>query len=219
MSTINDIRYVMERLKISYERSRSPSVTLIANTLKRPFNVLISTLISLRTKDEVTIKVSNKIFEKIKNFSDVLNTDESEIAKLMYPAGFYKTKAKRLKEIATIIETKYSGNIPDNMDDLLSLPGVGRKTANLVMILGFNKEGLCVDTHVHRISNRFGWVKTKNPNETEFALRDFLPKEFWREINDYLVSYGQMVCKPVSPLCSICELNVICPKIGVDKSR
>ncbi|HOV15594.1 MAG TPA: endonuclease III [Spirochaetota bacterium] len=219
MKTINDIEFVMQILKKSYDENPSPSVTLIANTLKNPFNILVSTLISLRTKDQVTLQASRKLFEKVKSFSDIKNISEEEIAGLIYPAGFYKTKAKRLKEIAVMMEEKFDNKIPETMDELLILPGVGRKTANLVLILGFNKYGICVDTHVHRTSNRFGWVKTKTPEETEFALMDFLPKEYWRSINDYLVSYGQMVCKPVSPLCSKCGLNEICPKNGVKTSR
>ena len=218
-NSMNDLQFVMNVLKISYDKNPSPSVTLIANTLKNPFNILVSTLISLRTKDEVTLKASKRLFEKVNSFNDIKNFPEDEIAKLIYPAGFYKTKAKRLKEIAQIIENKFNNKIPETMEDLLTLPGVGRKTANLVLILGFDKYGICVDTHVHRVSNRFGWVTTKTPESTEFALLEYLPKEYWKIINDYLVSYGQMVCKPVSPLCSQCGLNEACPKIGVKTSR
>jgi endonuclease III len=216
---ITDFDFVLTILEKSYNETRSPSVTLIANTTKNPFNILLSTLISLRTKDEVTLSASKRLFEKVKNFKDILSTGEEEIGKLIYPAGFYKTKAKRMKEIAEIIETRFNGKVPDTIEELLTLPGVGRKTANLVIILGYNKDGICVDTHVHRISNRFGWVKTKTPEQTEFALREYLPLKYWRLINDYLVSYGQMVCKPISPLCSRCNLNEVCPKIGVGKTR
>ncbi|HPO49069.1 MAG TPA: endonuclease III [Spirochaetota bacterium] len=214
-----NLSFVMEVLKKSYEENRAPSVTLIANTLKKPFNILVSTLISLRTKDQVTLKASKKLFEKVSSFEDIQKISEEEISKIIFPAGFYKTKAKRLKEIAEIIDSKFGGVIPQTMEELLTLPGIGRKTANLVLILGFNQYGICVDTHVHRVSNRFGWVATKTPEKTEFALLEYLPKEYWRIINDYLVSYGQTVCKPVSPLCSKCGLNKACPKIGVKTSR
>ena len=179
----------MKILEKSYSKSKSPSVTLIANTMKKPFNILISTLVSLRTKDQVTLSVSKKIFEKVDSFKDIKQLPLKELERLMYPAGFYKTKAKSLKEIALIIEDEKKGRIPDSIEELLELPGVGRKTANLVVSLGFNKPGLCVDTHVHRITNRFGWVNTKTPDKTEFALRDLLPQKYWRKINDYLVSY------------------------------
>ncbi len=217
--TINDYQHVLEILEKSYKNSKSPSVTLIAETTLNPFNILLSTIISLRTKDEVTLQASKKLFNKISNFNDLINLSSKEIEKIIYPAGFYKTKAKNMKIIAEIIQKKYKGKVPDTIEELLELPGVGRKTANLVISLGFNKPGLCVDTHVHRITNRFGWVSTKTPNDTEFALREILPQKFWREINDYLVSYGQTICKPISPFCSKCKLNDICPKINVLKSR
>ncbi len=217
--SINNYSYVIKILKKSYLNSISPSVTLISNTTKNPFNILLSTIISLRTKDEVTLISSKRLFEKIKSFEDINKIPIKLLEKLIYPAGFYKTKAKRMKQIAGIIINDLNGKIPDTIDGLLQLPGVGRKTANLVVSLGFNKPGLCVDTHVHRISNRFSWVKTKNPVQTEFALRRLLPQKYWREINDYLVSYGQTICKPVSPFCSKCELNNICPKVNVIKNR
>jgi endonuclease III len=217
--SINDFKFVISVLEKSYYKKPSPSVTLISNTTKNPFNILVSTIISLRTKDEVTLQSSKRLFEEVSSFSDMQKLTSSRIEKLIYPAGFYKTKAKRLKQIADIIENEYKGFIPDTMDELLKLPGVGRKTANLVLILGFGKMGICVDTHVHRISNRFGWVKTKTPEKTEFALMDFLPEKYWRTINDYLVSYGQTVCRPVSPHCSLCGLEKACPKIGVGKRR
>lgn len=217
--TINDYQYVLRILKDSYKKSKSPSVTLIAERTSNPFNVLLSTLISLRTKDEVTLLSSKRLFERVKSFYDIINIPLKEIEKLIYPAGFYLTKARRMKEIAKIIIEKYNNRIPDTLDELLTLPGIGRKTANLVISLGFNKPGLCVDTHVHRITNRFGWVRTKSPNDTEFALRNILPKMYWRKINDYLVSYGQTICKPISPFCSKCRLNDICPKVNVIKTR
>jgi len=217
--SINNIDYVFKILQKAYAVSKAPSVTLVSNTTKNPYNVLTATIISLRTKDEVTLKASSRLFEIAKSFDDLHKLDEKTIMKTIYPAGFYRTKAKNLKKIASIIIEELNGKIPDNIDALLKLPGVGRKTANLVVSLGFNKPGLCVDTHVHRITNRFGWVKTKTPDDTEFALREFLPQKYWKQINDYLVSYGQTICKPISPLCSKCDLNKICPKINVTKFR
>ncbi len=209
----------MKILENNYKDSTSPSVTLIADRTKNTFNILVSTIISLRTKDEVTTKASKRLFKKAFSFKDIQEMRTQEIENLIYPAGFYKTKAKRLKDMANIIENSLHGNIPDTMEDLLRLPGVGRKTANLVLTLGFNKPGLCVDTHVHRITNRFAWVSTKSPTETEFALKKVLPQKYWRKINDYLVSYGQTICRPISPFCSKCNLNNICPKINVTKKR
>lgn len=217
--TINDYQYVLKILEKSYYNSKAPSVTLIAESTINPFNILLSTLISLRTKDEVTLQASKKLFNKVSSFNDIINIHLKELEKIIYPAGFYKTKAKRIKSIAKIIIDEYNGKIPDTIDELLKLPGVGRKTANLVISLGFNKPGLCVDTHVHRITNRFGWVSTKTPEKTEFMLRKILPQKYWRKINDYLVSYGQTICKPISPFCSRCKLNDICPKINVTRTR
>lgn len=213
--SIDDYEYVLKVLEESYYSGESPAVTLIANTKKTPYHILVSTLLSLRTKDEVTLKSSKRIFSKADDIYKLNGLSEQEIVDLIYPVGFYKTKAKRLKEIAHIIIDKYSGNIPDDFDKLLELPGVGRKTANLVVILGFNKNSICVDTHVHRISNRMGWVKTNTPDETEFALKKCVPQELWTLINEYFVSYGQIMCKPVSPLCSKCPLDIMCPKAGV----
>ncbi len=211
MANIFDFDYVVSILEESYYTNIAPSVTLIANTKRDPFNILVSTILSLRTKDKITLEASTRLFEKAQNFSQILNMSEKEIETLIYPVGFYKTKAKRIKEIAKIIIEKHNGKVPANFEDLINLPGVGRKTANLVLILGYNKDTICVDTHVHRISNRLGWVKTKKPEQTEIALKKLLPNHLWRKINDYLVSYGQTICKPINPLCSQCKLNDICP--------
>ena len=219
MTDIFDFPEINNILNEAYNKNNAPSVTLISTLKKTPYHILISTLISLRTKDQVTLEASMRLFEKANSIEELHKLSEEEIAKLIYPRGFYKTKATRMKEICKIIIENNNGNIPDEIDELIKLPGVGRKTANLVVILGFNKPGICVDTHVHRISNRIGWVQTKTPEETEFALRKLLPLEYWRTINDYLVSYGQTVCTPMSPHCSICKLNNICQKNGVDKSR
>ncbi len=214
-----DIEFLISTLKKNYDKNIAPSVTLISELTKSPFCVFVSTIISLRTKDQVTTEVSRRLFCEINSFYDIKDTDENRLSSLLYPAGFYKTKAKRLKEVANIVIDKYNGELPSDMDRLLELPGVGRKTANLVRILGFNLDGICVDTHVHRISNRLGLVKTSSPEKTEFALLDTIEQKYWRSINEYMVSYGQVVCTPISPHCSICELNACCPKVDVKSSR
>lgn len=219
MTSIFDFREVNSILNEAYKKNNAPSVTLISALKKTPYHILISTLISLRTKDQVTLEASMRLFEKADSIEELAKLSENEIAQLIYPCGFYKTKAARMIEICKILLTTNCGNIPDEIDELVKLPGVGRKTANLVVILGFNKPGICVDTHVHRISNRIGWVKTKTPEETEFALRKLLPAEYWRTINDYFVSYGQTICTPISPHCSVCKLNTVCHKNNVEKSR
>ena len=184
-----------------------------------PYKVLISCILSLRTKDEVTKKASLKLFEHADTAKKMINMDETEVQKLIYPVGFYKTKAKRIIEMSHKILDGYGGIVPDTIDELLKLKGVGRKTANIVVTLGYAKLGVCVDTHVHRISNRWGYVKTKNPLQTEFALREKLPQEHWIEYNDILVTYGQNVCAPISPKCSICPIEKYCPKLEVGKHR
>jgi endonuclease-3 len=184
-----------------------------------PWAVLASTIISLRTKDEVTLVSSRALLEKAPGPGELLALDEQTIARLIYPAGFYRTKAANLKKIAAILIHDYDGNIPADMEKLLALPGVGRKTANLVLTEAFNKEGLCVDVHVHRISNRNGWVTTSTPEETEMRLRDLLPKKYWKPINPLLVLYGQNLCRPVSPYCSRCVICGQCKRRGVEKSR
>lgn len=219
MTSIFDFQEVNSILNEAYKKNNAPSVTLISALKKTPYHILISTLISLRTKDQVTLEASMRLFEKADSIEELAKLSENEIAQLIYPCGFYKTKAARMIEICKILLTTNCGNIPDEIDELVKLPGVGRKTANLVVILGFNKPGICVDTHVHRISNRIGWVQTKTPEETEFALRKLLPAEYWRTINDYFVSYGQTICTPISPHCSVCKLNTVCHKNNVEKSR
>lgn len=219
MTDIFDFQQINNILNEAYKKNNAPSVTLISALKKTPYHILISTLISLRTKDQVTLEASMRLFEKADSIEELAKLSEDEIAQLIYPCGFYKTKAARMIEICNILLNTNNGEIPDEIDDLIKLPGIGRKTANLVVILGFNKPGICVDTHVHRISNRIGWVKTKTPEETEFSLRKLLPLEYWRTINDYLVSYGQTICTPISPHCSACKLSNVCNKNNVEKSR
>jgi len=213
------IHRIVEILRKEKENWNVPVVTLMSRTDKDPFKILIATVLSLRTKDEVTAEASKRLFEVADTAEDILKLKEKEIASLIYPVGFYRRKAKNIKEICRILVEKYGGRVPDDLEELLQLPGVGRKTANLVITLGFGKPGICVDTHVHRIMNRIGYVKTKTPEETEFALREKLPKEYWIEINDLLVSLGQHICHPVSPKCSRCPVENYCEKRGVKRSR
>ncbi|PCI37419.1 MAG: endonuclease III [Elusimicrobia bacterium] len=184
-----------------------------------PFLILISCVISLRTKDAVTMAASNRLFRLAKTPKTLAALSPAKIAKAIYPASFFRVKSHSLKGIATDIVRKYDGKTPDEIDELLTLKGVGRKTANLVVTLGFNKPGICVDIHVHRISNRWGYIKTKTPEESEIALRKKLPKRYWIEYNDLLVPYGQHLCAPVSPRCSECKLSRYCDRVGVTKSR
>ena len=206
-------------LRSSVEKNILPSVSQVAHERKDPFRILISTMISLRTKDDVTLPASNRLLAKADSPAALADLSEQEIADLIYPAGFYKTKAKNIKRTALLL-VKNGGNVPADREKLLELPGVGRKTANLVLNLGYGIDAICVDTHVHRISNRTGWVRTVTPEQTEYALMEVLPKRYWIEINELLVSFGQKICTPVSPFCSRCGLrNDFCRQIGVARSR
>lgn len=196
-----------------------PTVSRIARKRRDPFRILVSTVLSLRTKDEVTMEASKRLFAIADTAKELMKTPVRTIEKAIYPTGFYKTKARSLKRIAAQIEKEHSGKVPDTIDELLKFKGVGRKTANLVITLGYGKDGICVDTHVHRVSNRLGLVKTKTPDQSEFALMDVLPRKHWIGYNELLVSFGQQVCKPISPHCSTCPLEKACPQIGVGKHR
>ena len=208
----------LKKLKKAVRKFRTPSATVIAKK-NDPFAVLVSCIISLRTRDEVTELASARLFTLAKLPAELLELSNAKIEKAIYPAAFYRNKTKSLKELCQVLVKEYSGKVPDKLEDLLKLKGVGRKTANLTLILGHNKPGICVDIHVHRISNRWGYVKTKSPDETEMVLREILPKRFWKSYNDLLVSFGQNLCKPVSPFCSSCPVEDQCPKIGVTRSR
>ncbi|MEO0291297.1 MAG: endonuclease III [candidate division WOR-3 bacterium] len=192
-----------------------PLVTLIALKRRSDFSTLISAILSSRTKDEVTGRVMENFLKRVKDFNDLKKLKIKEIEKLIYPVGFYKVKAKILKRLSKEIIEKYGGKIPDKFEELVKLPGVGRKVANLILIEIFKKDEICVDTHVHRISNRLGWVNTKKREETEKKLKEIFPREYWSRINRTLVSFGQGVCKPLKPLCGICPVEPFCPKIGL----
>jgi endonuclease-3 len=210
---------VLRILRHESSKWNVPIVTLVAQRSNDPYRILISTLISLRTKDAVTTEASRKLFARARTPRSMLKLKASHIRKLIYPAGFYKRKADTILDVSRILIELHGGCVPDDLDLLLSLPGVGRKTANLVVTLGFGKPGICVDTHVHRITNRFGYVKTRTPDETETALRQKLPEAWWIPINDILVAFGQGLCAPVSPHCSRCPVSAWCERKGVGKSR
>ena len=197
----------------------TPIVTLVAESSKSPFHVLISCILSLRTQDATTARASRRLFALADTPGKMLKLSAKTIERAIFPVGFYRTKAKNIRDICRTLEEKYSGEVPDDIDELLKLKGVGRKTANLVVTLGYRKPGICVDTHVHRISNRWGYVRTKNPKETEFALREKLPEQYWIEYNDLLVTFGQHLCRPISPMCSQCPIERYCDKVGVTIRR
>jgi len=200
--------------------AKDPSVNTVAEHYSRsPWAVLVSTIISLRTKDEVTLAASERLLEKAKNPAELSALRQEKIEKLIYPAGFYRNKAASLKKIADILLEDYKGKVPSSMEELLALPGVGRKTANLVLNEAFDLDAICVDIHVHRISNRCGWLSSKNPEETEMILREILPKKFWKRINRLLVLYGQKLCRPVSPFCSQCVIKKFCSRRDVKSTR
>jgi len=196
-------------------------VTTLAEEEKTrsPFRLLVACVISLRTKDEVTAEASRRLFAIGPDPERLAELEVESIAKAIYPAGFYNTKARQLKDIGRILRDEYGGEVPPQESPLLALPGVGRKTANLVLGLGFGIPAICVDTHVHRISNRLGLVKTKTPEQTERALNEVLPRDLWVPINDLLVTFGQNRCHPTSPRCTGCPLEDLCPRIGVTRFR
>jgi len=217
--TDNEITKAINILTKEIKRWKVPIVGVVANESKDPFKILISCILSLRTKDETTAGASGRLFILADTPRRMLMLSQDEIEKAIYPVGFYRVKTANIISICRDLVDNYWSKVPDEIDELLKLRGVGRKTANLVVTLGYKKPGICVDTHVHRISNRWGYVKTKNPEETEYALRKKLPTRYWLIYNDLLVTYGQNICKPVSPLCSQCKIAGFCDRVGVMKNR
>ena len=213
MDRIDRIFKLLEKI-ISFE----PIINKLARKNATRFQILIATMMSARTKDEVTELAAERLFNIASNPDDMLTLSPQKIEKTIYPVGFYKTKAKHIIQISSIIIQKYKGNVPDSLDELQMLPGVGLKTAALVLSEGFGIDEICVDTHVHRISNRLGLVKTREPKDTYAALKKTLPKKYWRKINFLMVSYGKTVCRPIGARCSECKLNSLCPKIGIKRS-
>lgn len=214
-----DITIVVETLKESLKAEKLPIVSELAEKKSDPFQILISTLISLRTKDEVTEVATRKLFMLANTPSEMLKLSEDQIINAIYPAGFYRNKTKTILHVCRELVEKYNSHVPDSIDELLTLKGVGRKTANLVVTLGYGGKGICVDTHVHRISNRLGYVKTSTPEETEYALRGKLPSMYWIDYNTIMVAFGRNVCRPTSPMCSKCPVSTYCQRRGVTRSR
>lgn len=214
----HDIHSIIKILQKEIKNWKEPIVTEISRT-RDPFKVLVSCLLSLRTKDETTAGAARRLFALGDTPEKILGIDAEKLAQTIYPVGFYKTKAKTIRVLCETLLRDHGGKVPDEIDDLLKLKGVGRKTANLVVTLGYGKPGICVDTHVHRISNRLGYVKTKTPEETEWRLREILPQKYWIDYNDLLVTHGQNICRPISPFCGRCPIAFYCRKVGVEKSR
>lgn len=217
--TDREIHAAIKVLRREVPKWETPIVTLMAETYQSPFRVLISCILSLRTQDATTAKASHRLFAVADSPKATLKLTAKKIEKLIYPVGFYRTKAKNILEICRTLIAQHGGKVPDEINQLLKFKGVGRKTANLVVTLGYNKPGICVDTHVHRISNRWGYLKTATPEKTEFALRAKLPKQYWIEYNNLLVNFGQHLCRPISPLCSACPVKKYCAQIGVTLRR
>jgi endonuclease-3 len=217
--TQREIHAAIKILRREVPKWNTPIVTLMAETYESPFRVLISCVLSLRTQDATTAQASHRLFAVADSPEAMAKLSAQLIEKLIFPVGFYKTKAKNIREICRTLIDRHDGKVPDEIDELLKFKGVGRKTANLVVTLGYKKPGICVDTHVHRISNRWGYVKTSTPEKTEFALRARLPKKYWIEYNDLLVSFGQHLCRPISPICSQCAVARYCDRVGVTIRR
>ena len=200
-------------------KKKSETSMLESFSKHKPFYILISTVLSARNKDEMTIRATKKLFAKYKTPKQIAKAPLRKIKPLIRESGFYKTKAKRIKEISKIIVEKYKGKVPADFDKLVSLPGVGRKTAGCVMVYAFNQPAIPVDTHVHRLSNRLGWVKTRTPEQTEQALMKIIPGKYWLDVNEVLVIHGQTTCTPISPFCSECKIRKYCPRVGVITRR
>jgi endonuclease-3 len=213
---IRDLIAVLESFR---SQCRVTTLAEIDPSVRSAFRLLVSCVISLRTKDQVTREASDRLFRLVRDPSGLAALPEDAIADAIYPAGFYRTKARQLREIGRLIESRHDGAVPSSEEHLLALPGVGRKTANLVRGLGFAIPAICVDTHVHRISNRLGLVVTGTPEATEHALQEVLPQDLWIPVNDLMVTFGQNQCLPVSPLCNSCPLDKLCPRAGVERHR
>jgi len=210
---------VIRRLQRNAPSWNPTALTVLAERDRDPFRVLIACILSLRTQDTTTGPASDRLFAVAATPKAMLKLPARRIAQLIYPVGFYRTKARVILGICRDLLERFGGRVPDTIDELLTLNGVGRKTANLVVTMGYRKPGICVDTHVHRISNRLGYVKTRNPEETEMALRGKLPRRYWIGYNDLLVSFGQNICVPISPRCSVCPVATLCRRVGVTTKR
>ncbi len=213
------IHAAVKIVKKAIRQWEEPVLGVVARESHDPFRILIACLLSLRTKDHTTAEASQRLFKLADTPTLMLKLPLKQVERAIFPVVFYKTKAKQIFSICQSLLDNFGGQVPDSIEDLLTLKGVGRKTANLVVTVGFNKPGICVDIHVHRISNRWGYIQTKTPEETEQALRKKLPKKYWINFNDWLVPYGQNLCRPVSPFCSQCLVSTYCQRVGVSTSR
>jgi endonuclease III len=219
MDTIT-LQKVLRILRREIPKWKVPAVGVIAEqAVDRPFETLVSTILSLRTKDAVTEQASRRLLSRAPTPAAIASLPLKQVEELIYPVGFYRTKARNLRKTCRMLLRKHEGKVPRDLDSLLNLPGVGRKTANLVMTVGHDDYGICVDTHVHRITNLWGYVQTGNPEKTEFALRAKLPRRYWKTYNDILVTFGQNLCVPVSPWCSKCPVEQLCEKAGRKRFR
>jgi endonuclease-3 len=212
------ISSVLRKISRENDPLDETSVSQVARS-RDPFRVLAATILSLRTKDETTEAAARRLFEAADTPEKMLQLSRRQIEKLIFPVGFYRKKARTLRDISRTLLERHGGKVPADLDALLALDGVGRKTANLVLTLGHDRYGICVDVHVHRITNRWGYLKTKDPEETEMRLRDILPRRHWKEINDLLVTFGKSLCRPVAPFCSRCPISPHCARVGVRTSR
>ena len=208
----------LARVKKFLERRTPPAMVKIGPKAD-PFRILVGCLLSSRTRDEVTESACRRLFRRVKGPRALLKLSRRQVEQEIYPVAFYRNKAEALKSLCASLIGRFDGKVPETLEELLTLKGVGRKTANLTLILAFDGMGICVDSHVHRIANRWGYVATATPDQTEAALREALPKKYWRTLNELLVGFGQACCQPVSPLCSQCPVEHHCPRIGVDKHR
>lgn len=215
----SQIHEAVRVLQGAVQQWQTPAVTIVSQREVDPFKVLISCILSLRTRDKTTAEASARLFSIAGTAAGLADMPLPDLERAIYPVGFYRNKAAQIKELCRVLIDRYNGEVPDDIDELLKLRGVGRKTANLVLGLGFGKPAICVDTHVHRICNRWGYIATKNPEETERVLRAKLPLEYWVIINDLLVTFGQNQCTPLSPKCSTCPLFGLCERVGVKKMR
>ena len=214
-----EIHAAVRILRREIRQWQEPIVGVVAKESCDPFQVLISCVLSLRTKDRTTAEASRRLFALASTPRSMARLSPSRLERAIYPVGFYRTKTKQIRKICRRLLEGYGGRVPASIDELLTFPGVGRKTANLVVTVGYGKPGICVDVHVHRISNRWGYIKTNTPEQSEQTLRQKLPRRYWISFNDLLVPFGQNLCLPVSPFCSRCKLARYCDRIGVKRSR
>ena len=214
-----DIHAMVRLVQKAIKQWKEPIVGVVASQSRDPFQVLIACLLSLRTQDHTTAQACQRLFALATDPASTLRLSVSRLERAIYPVGFYRNKAKQIRQICKKLIDEYDTRVPCDIDNLLTLPGVGRKTANLVVTVGYGKPGICVDIHVHRICNRWGYVNTQNPDHTEQVLRSQLPRRYWINFNDWLVPFGQNLCRPLSPHCSRCPVSIYCDRVGVTSSR